>query len=245
MKKWMRFIIFLMAFQMEIRVRASLNLLEQPTACLRSKEICSFQVKTHPFHLKQKSLVMHATEGSVFVRQTDNLWRFVSGALWVEKSPGIEVETVYGTMKASQGQYWIIEQSKNILVRNINANLQVTLRDGTKLTVPDGFEFWIAGVDTKGLSDFGMIQPVDMKNHLPLWYSLYTGNKTEFVTEVRNIKENWGDLVGKSSALYKEVVLRNLASVRDREENQRQRRQRLEQQRQQMKKLYYQRVFER
>lgn len=245
MKKWIRLVIFLLAFQMEIRVRASGSLIEQPSSCLKSKETCSVQVKADGINLAQDSVDLHASGGSVFVRVSDRLWRFVKGTVWVEKGAGVEIETLYGNIIAFQGQYWILEKDSKIIIRNMDAELQVTLRDGKKLNVPEGFEFWISGLNSKGQSEFGMIQPVDMKDHLPLWHSMYKGSKKDFLNEVRHLRENWGDLVGKSSSLYKNAALRELASLREKDEVQRQYKERLELQRHRMQKLYYERVFER
>lgn len=238
MKKWIRLVIFLLAFQMEFRVRASGALSEKPSVCTKSKETCSLQVKT-------EGPRFHSSEGSVLIKVSQKLWRFVKGTLWVEKGAGIEIETLYGNIIASQGQYWLVERDSKILIRNMNADLQVTLRDGKKLNVPDGFEFWIEGLNTKGQSEYGMIQPIDMKDHLRLWHSMYKGSKKDFIDEVRYFRGNWGDLVEKSSAIYEKSVLRELASVHEKEEAQRLQKEHLEKQRQQMKKLYYQRVFER
>lgn len=235
----------MLSFQMEVRVRASGALFEQPSSCLKTKEVCSFLVNSERLHLDQKALKFHAPEGSVLVRMSDKLWRFVKGTLWVEQGAGIEVESVYGSFMASQGQYWIIEKDSKILIRNMDAELTVTLRDGKKLNVPSGFEFWISGLNTMGESEYGMIQPINMKDHLPLWYSLYEGNKENFITEVRHLRDHWGDLVEKSSFIYKKLVLRELASIHEKEEVQRIKKERMEFQRQQIQKIYYQRVFER
>ncbi|MGZ3769044.1 MAG: hypothetical protein ACXWRG_05245 [Bdellovibrio sp.] len=245
MKKWTRLIFFLLAFQLDVRVRASATESDQPDACLKTKEVCLYQVKDEPLHLKNKNLILHSSEGSVIVRQTQKQWRFVKGILWVENGSKIKIESLYGVMESSQGQYWIIDHGEKILIRNINADLNVTLRDGKKLLVPEGFEFWVSGTNLKGHSEFGMIQPIDMKKHLPLWYSLFTGSKNEFITEVKNLRSSWGDLVEKSSYLYKNLAIREIASVQEKEEKEKLQKKQMAMHLQQVKKIYYQRVFER
>ncbi len=169
--------IFLLAFQMEVRVRASGDVLQQPSACLKSQETCAIQVVGEGFHLVQDSFKLHAAEGTALVRLSKKQWRLVKGTLWLEEGRNLEIETLFGSMQASQGQYWVLEQGSRIVVRNINADLKVTLRDGKKLEVPDGFEFWMGGVNSKNRSEYGMVQPIEMKDHLPLWKSLYRGSK--------------------------------------------------------------------
>jgi len=245
MKKWFRLFLFLMAFQMEVRVRASGDVLEQPSACLRSQESCAVQVTGAGFHLVREAMKIHATESSTLMRLSEKQWRLVRGALWVEKGPALEVETLYGTLQAPLGQYWVIDQGDKVLVRNINASLQVTLRDGKTLEIPEGFEVWIAGINSKGVAEYGMIQPIDMKSHLPLWNSLYRGSKQDFIKEVVALRENWGDLTAKSSLLYKTLVQREIASEREKREAAERIRARKQAEDRRIKELYRQRVFER
>ena len=188
MKKGFRFLIFLLAFQMEVRVRASGDILQQPTACLKSKETCAIHVTGSAFHLSKDNFGLHAKENSTLMRLSSSQWRLIKGTLWIEKSAGVEVETPYATTKAPHGQYWLIEKGSQVVVRNIDAELQVVLRDGKKLEVPAGFEFWISGINSKGQSEYGMIRPIDMKEHLPVWNALYSGSKENFVKEVQKLK---------------------------------------------------------
>ncbi|KHD87333.1 MAG: hypothetical protein OM95_15050 [Bdellovibrio sp. ArHS] len=245
MKKFFRVLIFILAFQMEVRVRASGDFLQQPTECLKAQEACAVQVIGKSLHYSSKTLKMHAKEGSTLVRLSPTQWRFVSGALWLENSRNVEVETLYGSLKATQGQYFVIEQGHRVVIRNMDATLSVTLRDGKTLRLPEGFEFWIAGLNSKGQSDYGMIQPVDMKAHLPLWNSLYEGSKKDFITLVSHLRENWGDLTEKSALIYQNAVEREIASEKEKERAEQARKARIQAERQEMKRLYHERVFER
>ncbi|KYG65186.1 hypothetical protein AZI87_11510 [Bdellovibrio bacteriovorus] len=245
MKKFFRVLIFIMAFQMEVRVRASGDVLQQPSECLKSKETCALQVTGKALHYSSESLKIHAKDGSTLVRLAPDQWRFVNGAVWMEKSKNVELETLYGTLKATQGQYFVVDQGNKVLVRNMDATLTVTLRDGKTLSLPEGFEFWISGVNSKGQTDYGMIQPVDMKSHLPLWNLMYEGSKKDFIAMVSHLRENWGDLTEKSALIYKNVVEREIASEKQKERAEQVRKARIEAERQEMKRLYHQRVFER
>ncbi|MDG0816532.1 hypothetical protein [Bdellovibrio svalbardensis] len=245
MKKWLKFLTFLLAFQMEVRVRASGDVLQQPSACMKSKETCAIHVTGPAFHMMKDDFGIHARENSTLMRLSAGQWRLLKGILWVEKSTGVEFETPYANVKASQGQYWLIEKGSQVVIRNIDADLQVVLRDGKKLEVPAGFEFWVSGINSKGQSEYGMIRPIDMKEHLPLWNALYSGSKDNFVKEVQKLKENWGDLTEKSAFIYQAATERKLASVAEskRQEEEKSRQQAAE--RQKLKSIYFQRTFER
>ncbi|MCR3916735.1 hypothetical protein, partial [Klebsiella variicola] len=69
--------------------------------------------------------------------------------------------------------------------------------------------------------------------------------KESFVKEVKNLKENWGDLTEKSAFIYQAITERKLASIA---ESQRQAEEKSRQQaaeRQKLKNIYFQRTFER
>lgn len=245
MKKVVRVLIFLMAFQMEIRVRAAGDVMEQPSKCLNEALNCALQVTGNSFHFEKGEQKLHASGGSTLVMSNPQQWRLVKGVLWVENGQGLEVETLFASFKASFGEYWVLHSESRVLVRNMSASLKVTLRDGKTLEIPEGFEVWVSSVNSQGKSDYGMIEPINMKEHLPLWNSLYRGNKESFVKEVRHYRENWGDLVQKSSRLYRQLTEREIASVAAREQVEEARRQRKAAEDRRVKELYRQRVFER
>lgn len=245
MKKVLRGLIFLMAFQMEVRVRASADILQQPTACLKSEETCAIHVSSGGFHLKQDDLKLHSSEGSTLMRLSHDQWRLVKGNVWVEEASKVGFETPYATIKALHGEYWLIGQADKVVIRNINADLTVELREGKKLEVPAGFEFWAAGINSEGRSEFGMIQPVKISEHLSLWNSLYQGSKEEFKKEVAHLKESWSDLADKGSVIYQQIVDRKLASIAEERKNEEKKKHQAEAERQKVRELMYERAFER
>lgn len=245
MKKIVRLMLFLMAFQMEVRVRAAGDLIEQPSACLKSKESCAIQVTGSAFHFEKDDNHLHATSGSALVRLAPDQWRLVKGAVWVEGGKSLQLESLYASTKATMGEYWVISQDSRILIRNMTASLKVTLRDGKTLEIPEGFEVWVSGMNSQGKTEYGMIEPVNMKEHLPMWNSLYRGSKEDFVKEVRLYRDNWGDLAQKSSQIYQTLTERKMASIEAQEKAEEARRLRKAAELQRMKEMYRQRVFER
>lgn len=246
MKRFFQLLIFILSFQMEVRVRAEQGALQQPGGCLKKLEAaCALQASVGGFHLETEEQRLHAVSGSSLVRLSEKHWKFMKGALWVEKSSTATVETLYAEFAAPQGEYWLLEKDARIQVRNINAELQVKLRDGRVLEVPPGFEFWIGPINTQGKNDYGMIQPIVLKDHLVLWNSLYRKDKESFRKEALALKENWGDLVDKSARLYRAVVDREIASVQQQEKALALKKARQEAKNQEIKRLYYEKVFER
>ncbi|WP_413561477.1 hypothetical protein [Bdellovibrio sp. HCB209] len=245
MKKLLQVLLFVLAFQMEVRVRASAGTLEQPVACLKSSESCALHVVGPSFHLKQDELELHAVEGSTLMRLSQDSWRLVKGVLWVEEAPQVTVETPFVTTKANHGQYWLVDRGDRLIVRNINADLNVVLRDGKKLEVPAGFEFWVSGINSNGKNEYGMIQTVDFKDHLVLWNKLFTGTKEQFKTEVAELRENWSDLGERGGSLYEKIALRQIASIEEGHKKEAEKKRQAQAERQKTRELMFKRAFDR
>jgi hypothetical protein len=243
MKKFFQFFLFLMAFQLEVRVRASGDLLQSPDGCLKSKEFCSIQATHENFHYKTSSLNLHMGASSVMQRSSNDTWKLVSGYAWIQQGKSLTLETLFATMKAPTGEYWVIDKGDRIIVRNVNADLTVEFRDGKKLQVPEGFEFWVGGLNTLGKSEYGMIEPINIKDHLSLWKNLFQGSKEDFVAAVQKQKHQWGDLVEKSSEIYRASADRQIASVQNAEKRRVEKARQEEAQRQKVRQLFYERTF--
>jgi hypothetical protein len=141
MKTWLRAFIFVMAFQLEVRVKASDVVLENPEHCLMSAEACALKVRESVFHFKSEKTQFHATKDSMLERKTANNWSFIRGQVWVERSAGIVFETIHGSAKATQGEYWLTSAENKIFLRNISSDVEVILRDGKVVQVPAGFRY--------------------------------------------------------------------------------------------------------
>lgn len=244
MKKFAKVLLFILAFQLEVRVRASTETLQQPEACLQGQDTCAVQVLKSGFHLTNKTQSFHATPGATVMRLSSTQWRLMKGSVWVEKG-ALEVQSAYADMKAKHGQYWVLSQDDRVVIRNMDADLSVTMRDGKVVQVPEGFEFWVAGVDSEGKTDYGMIRPIDMKEHLPLWNSLYVGTKENFKKEVERYKITWGDLAVKSAAIYKEIINRKIAADEASQKAQELRAKQKADEARRLRQMYWHRSFER
>ncbi|MNL03792.1 hypothetical protein D3C87_1243400 [compost metagenome] len=119
------------------------------------------------------------------------------------------------------------------------------LRDGKELALPAGFEFWIAGINTKAQSDFGVLQAVDLKDHIKNWAALYPGTSEQFKKDVLEFKENWKTLAAQGGTLYQEMANRRIASIQDSKHQEKLRKARMAAEQKRLKDLYFERTFER
>lgn len=245
MKYGYHLFIFLMAFQLEVRVRASAAYLEQPSRCLSTQESCAIQATGEAFHYNQNGVKIHTEPNSLLVRHSQQSWRLIKGSLWLEQGEDLEVETLFGYVRSGSGGFWVLDQGDQIVIRNIGAEVSVTLRDGKKLDLPQGFQFWIKGMNSKGVSEYGMLEPIDVVDHLFRWNSLYVGTKDSFLKEARTLKQKWPVWVEESSLIYQTLAERKIASAVAQQKQEKEQQQRLIEERRRLKQLYHQRVFER
>lgn len=244
MKKWGHFVLFLIAFQVEVRVRAS-DSLSIPENCFGRLTPCSLKVPSSKWTYKEGPLRLHASQGSIL---TENIktreWRLVEGTLWVENAPSLRVRTTSAEVEGSSGQYWIIVEQDRALFRNISAKLVVTFKDQSKMEIPRGFEVWVGAVNSEAQVERGMLKPIDLKRHLKVWHALYPGTRQQFISEVQDLKDQWSDLTEQSSAIYQKVSERKLASLEDEKQRELEIKKKKEQERRRLRENFHRRVFE-
>lgn len=244
MKNILRLFFFLIAFQLEVRVRASGDVLQKPESCLNGKNACAIQVVGDSFKFTHGSLKIVAAQDSTLARIRTKVWQLIKGTLWVQEGDGLRVETVFGALSADRGQFWVLDQGSKILVRNVDSDLKIYLRDGKTLELPEGFEVWISGINSRGQTEYGVLRPIDMKVHLLLWNSLYEGSKENFIRDVAKVKASWGDLAEKSSLIYSGLIQRELASHQEKKDATERVQNLKQEKRRQTRQLYWKKVFE-
>jgi hypothetical protein len=90
-----------------------------------------------------------------------------------------------------------------------------------------------------------MIEPVDMRELLPVWNKLFVGKKSDFTAKIRNLRESWGNLVEVSSEIYREQTLRKIASVEEQKNNEAAKALSAKQEKQRLRDAYRARIFDR
>ncbi len=264
MKQLPAFFIFLLAFQIEIRVKAlgHATLFQVPGGCLVQAGPCSIQTQKQPMNLNLGSSKATSKdfEGQLFLAPEtlivrDNLgqYRFQEGALRVEgdfdQNHSFRMDFLHGQIFSGSGSFSIRTQGRvqsgRVWISSESAALSLRLRSGQRLEIPAGFEVWVDGLNLLGQQDFGMIQPWDLKAHLKFVNRFSIGIKSkrlELASKLKPIAEIAGRQAGE---LNLKVAQRLIASL-DEEALHRQKRD--EQRRQEkirLKKLYFERTFSR
>lgn len=245
MKKFWHLFLFLAAFQMEVRVRASEASLSFPENCLGKVSPCSFKVMTDKWSYEAGNVKFRAPIATILTENSaEKEWNLVAGTLWVQNAPSIKIKTISAEAEGSSGQYWVFSEKGRFVFRNITAKLILTFKDHTKMEIPRGFEVWVGDVDSEAKVEHGMIAAVDLKRHLKSWYALYPGDRQQFVSEVQDLKDQWADLVEQGGDIYKKVAERKLAALDDEKRRQVELHKQKEENRLRIRAEFHKRVFD-
>lgn len=232
MKTFLKVLLFLLSFQLEVRVKAD-----------SGSE--TFSADKKPFHLSAEDVKIHAAVGSTFEKTKSGDWKILRGNVWVEKAQHKNFETPYLTADGKSGEFWIDAQADKTWIRNFSAILKITLRDGKTLDIPPGFQMWAAGFNSEAQVEYGMIEPIAMREQIPQWYAIYPASGKNFENKIKKLKESWGDVAETGSQIYKAQALRKIASVEAADKAVADRKRRIDAENKRVRELYMQRTFER
>lgn len=244
----LRGLLFLLAFQMNIRVRASgpAPLLAVPPGCLRQQLACSVDVGARPWHWSVPEMKLDAVGGSVLQRN-DGQWNLVKGTLRVRSlEETVTLRSLHGVMSIAAGsEAWLVTAEDKITFRAVRGTLRLAVRDGSHIDVPEGLEIWIGAINVRGENMHGVPEPISLLEHSRLLARLHVGSKEALKTEIAETKERWKERHLIAAEIYDRVAERHLASVAETERRQRAQAAQVQAERQRMKQLLFHKVFER
>ena len=230
MRALTRVLVFFMFFSMEVRVKASQN-------------YQLFQSPHKVFRLKTASLSISAQKGLVLEKLDPKYFKYIEGNIWFQTANELVVKTVYGEVRSGGGEFWLLRDDKGVRIRNVNSRIELKFRDGKEMELPEGFEVWLGGVNEKGQSTFGMIEPLRMQEHIVLWGSLFQGSSSDFKAQVQNLKNSQKDVQVYSAHVYESVAKRHIASIEEQAAMAQKRKEDQQKKRQEYKKFMLDRVF--
>ena len=238
---------FILAFQLEVRVRASAEqLVQEPSQCLRkSDSSCALQAGKGGFHLTQGDLRWHLANGSAVIRESSARLEFVKGHFWLEKSKtSFEVQTVYGQVTSLDGGgFWIFEKNGQLWIRNLDASLSIKTRTGQSVSLPEGFEVWLGALNSGGVASVGVPRAINLSEVMGDLAKMYQGSKKDFISQVTYFRDRWGDLSHRSAQLYELETRRELASQAAEEAKENERVKRLNKEKEQRRQLFLERAL--
>lgn len=247
MKKWMRLFLFLVAFQVDVTLKAQDIVVQEPAECLKSSASCFLNIKSNAFLYKSPQFELGALKESVFEKIAVDHFKYLEGVGYFKVKKPLKVQTVYGLLSVSSGEFWIrpLEKSQRILIVNVDSDLKIDLRDGRTVDIYPGFQNWISGIDSQGFSQIGMIEPLELSGLIKDLAIFHQGTKQEFDLKVAGLKVRHQEALSRGSDLYQNRVDRHIASVKAEAERVQLKKQKELQERRRVQQEVLRRAFER
>lgn len=222
-KNYLKVIIFIVCFNVEIRVKAS----DETHAAHSSKSAIKSDSQVNEGSVVKAKETLSSqqykfSKDSIYELTDDKKIKLISGFVWVMKSKKVIFETPYGDVQTEGSNFWVFTERNQYRVRNVDSKITIILRDKTTYEVPKGFEVWFSGLNQAGLAAKGMIEPVNISHHLKVWSQMYPGSPEEFKKEVRELKEKWKGVYDSSSQIYQSVIERQLSSLEEQKKKKKQ-----------------------
>lgn len=224
----LRLALFAMAFQLEVRVNASIQDSQDTVALVQG---ATARVQLLP--------------STLFEKKSPEIGRLVQGTLRAVCNDAWTLQTVFGEATLTEGEFWALTRSGEILFRAVRGDLRLRLRDGGSLDLPEGFQAWIGGIGADGKSLHGVPEPIPVREHLALWSRVHDGDKESFRKDVLALKERWKTQTERAAQLYEKVVLRHVASAEAREAEELRARRERQRRQNEIRDLYRRKLFER
>jgi hypothetical protein len=224
-RRFLQILAFILASILEVSVKAqevlnfpeTLAPIQVPENCLIESSVCTLKTaERQKYTLKMEGAEIVLSANSTFARLSAHSGSVINGYVFLKVQDKFHIETPYGGISGSDGEYLVYQQDKHVLVRNLTG--QVTLEPRgheTSLPVEKGFENWMGRVDVKGLATIGIPHSLDYNSMLKDVAPIYPGTKKDFTALMKDFRPLWQDAVHVSAQTDETLVQREIARQKD------------------------------
>lgn len=171
--------------------------------------------------------------------------KLVSGCIWVRSNRNEKIQSLHANAESLQSQFFIKYVGDKIVYVNHSGVLKLTLRDGRQINVPAGFSVWVSEVQMDRKNKIGILQPVDLKDHLVDLASIWQGSPDSLKSELKPLVERWGNTHELAAQFYKGLATRRIASIEEAQEMKKSKKLKEIEIRKRNQKLLFERAFNR
>lgn len=235
--KFLFFILYTLLF-----ASFSFAVVDEPVGCLKKKIYpCAMRSEG----IEKIGFFRLGAETSVQLLSSERV-RLLEGLVYGENLQGLEFQYGRLTFKLD-GDVWIekvfnkkYDRNPRLIVKNFNGRVLIVKGPLDKENIiPAGFENWYVGYGPKKSFFRGLIRPIVWKGFTPSWVQMLQSKKN-VKSKFLLYKDFWREAVLQSSEFYKQVALRGMASVEEKEERIRKEKIRLKKEGELLQKLYRQ-----
>jgi hypothetical protein len=204
MKAIIRVILFLMAFTIEIKLKAA-EVYRDPALCDRKKATECLLFSTH---IGGKVSLLNAEvylgRDTLLYRDSTEAWHLVRGVVKVAPSAGFQMNTLVGKFESEKSVYILQQLGTQVHLFVLSGKVMPLLKSPVTSSyfLTAGYANWFGSINSHGINQEGLPRPLVWKKFASQigfenWYLI--------IKEKRRIKENEMASVENASGFYLEV----------------------------------------
>lgn len=249
--KLLSVLMFIFAFTIEVRVRASNvesetpKIVETPDHCVESYDYCVIKNLNQKYSYKGDSYVLSMSPESIVIRQKPKEISFVKGQLFIRADTKVTFETPYGQIEVEKDSQVLLEKfTDKFVVQTIFGKVFLKPLGGKKsILVMEGHENFISQVDDSLKAQVGIPKPIMIEPLLKTWAYHADLNKQKFLEEVDSFKTVHEKAVHELSILNEQIASREIASAKAEKLAAEERARKAKEHKEKMQKTYYNRLL--
>lgn len=237
---------FILAFTLEVRVRASENMIvETPDHCLSSQDYCVVKNLNKKYLYQGGSFQISLAPESIIIRQKPRELSFVSGQIFVKSKSKVTFEVPYGQIEVDADSQVLLEKSEGkVTVQTIFGKVYLKpLGQKKPILVLQGHENFLAEADETLKTQTGIPKPILIETLLKNWSFHADLKKEKFLEDVETFKSIHEKAVKDLSILNEQIASREIASHRAEKLAAQERARKAKERKELMQKMYYQRLL--
>lgn len=187
MKNTLRFILFFVAFNLELKVKAQTvkGWLVTPQTVINRT--------THIPILIAGDLIVQ-TNKKIQLKTLNGVISLGDGESWITVKDGI----IYLRNLSSK-------------------SLEIKLRDQRSFAIPQGFEIQIGRINLEGQNETTVFEPIDMKSYITKYAQVFEGSKKQFFVHMSQLKAVWNTQLKQGKKIQEARLERYIATVKEKE----------------------------
>jgi hypothetical protein len=217
------------------------NMVQEPKGCLKSEGfVCGVKTQGLAQSFQLQSLTFHLAPKTIVIRTSPGHWYLSQGEVWVESVEPVTLRTQFGKV--------LSEGTLSVLVSSAESSVEVVPLAEDCVIVPMGSETpysldvgllaRLEGRDKRGFGYLRIPQSAPVAKVMQTWAQLHKGAASEFARMMKQYRIKWGVQASLISEAHKDIYKREVASAKERERIQRERRQRYEAESQQLRQMF-------
>lgn len=244
MKSLVRVLLFILAFNVNVSLKARAEMLEYPKDCLASKnEECVVKSISSAGVLSTASVNIELSAESTVILRGES-YRLVNGVFYVRALSSVVVDVKFGKAKLNSGDMVLFKLDEGRATLSVmSGEVTYILLNNEKHVLPAGYANWIGAPSELGVVRSGIPSSIDFPQLILDLNAVSQLSKDEMYITLKTLKPFW-------ELAHSETESRYLASIQEtlkREEEVRlqkeREKQRQEKERKKWRELFFQKTF--